>query len=166
MSRRPGPDPIGPGEESVWDYPRPPRLERISAWIEVVLGGRVIASTTDAWRVLETSHPPNYYLPRSAFVADSIVPAPGDSYCEWKGAATYWTLQSSGRIAKCAAWSYERPTVGFEPITGHLALYAAHVDECRVDGEVVVAQPGGFYGGWITASIKGPFKGVPHSSGW
>jgi uncharacterized protein (DUF427 family) len=166
VAAHPIPDPLGPGEESVWDYPRPPRLERVPVRIEIVLGGVLIASTSDAWRVLETSHPPNYYLPRDAFEPDSIVAAPGGSFCEWKGPATYWTLRGGGRVAEAAAWSYERPTSGFDAIAGHLAVYAGRVDECRVDGEVVSPQPGGFYGGWITRSIKGPFKGIPGSLGW
>ena len=166
MTRHPSPDPAGPGEESVWEYPRPPRLERTHARIEVVLGGQVIASTADAWRVLETSHPPNYYLPREAFAAGSVLPAPGGSRCEWKGPATYWTLRGGDRVADSAAWSYEHPTPGFSPIAGHLAVYAGRVDACRVEGEVVVPQPGGFYGGWITESIKGPFKGASGTLGW
>jgi uncharacterized protein (DUF427 family) len=163
---RPVPNPIGPGQESVWDYPRPPRLERTSARLEVVLGGTLIASTTQGWRVLETSHPPNYYLPRGAFVAGSIEPATGSSYCEWKGVATYWTLRHGDHVAPRAAWSYEAPDPAFALIRGHLALYPALVDECRVDGEVVRAQPGGFYGGWITDAIAGPFKGDPGTQGW
>jgi uncharacterized protein (DUF427 family) len=166
VAAHPIPDPIAPGEESVWAYPRPPRLERTPARIEIVLGGIVIASTADAWRVLETSHPPNYYLPRDAFLADSTLAAPGGSRCEWKGPATYWTLHGGDRVAESAGWSYERPTAAFAAITGHLAVYAGAMDACRVDGEVVTPQPGGFYGGWITASVKGPFKGTPGSLGW
>jgi uncharacterized protein (DUF427 family) len=134
--------------------------------LEVVLGGVVIASTTDGWRVLETSHPPNYYLPRDAFIPGSILTAGGGSLCEWKGAATFWSLCGGERVAAPAAWSYEHPTPGFAAITGHLAVYAGRVDACRVDGEIVTPQPGGFYGGWITAAVKGPFKGVPGSFGW
>lgn len=162
----PSPHPIGPGQESVWGYPRPPRLEREARQIEIVLGGSVIARTAAAWRVLETSHPPNYYLPRDSFAPDSVVWAPGRSQCEWKGTATYWTLRGGDLEADTAAWSYEHPTPAYASIQGHLAVYAGRVDECRVGGEVVTAQPGGFYGGWITRSIVGPFKGEPDTMGW
>jgi uncharacterized protein (DUF427 family) len=164
--RRPAPDPVGAGQESAWDYPRPPRLERTAARLEVVLGGTVIASTTDGWRVLETSHPPNYYLPPGSFAAGSIEPAPGSSTCEWKGTATYWTICGGGLRAERAAWSYEAPTPDFAPIRGHLAVYPDLVDECRVDGEVATPQPGGFYGGWVTSTVVGPFKGGPGTQGW
>ena len=134
--------------------------------LEIVLGTVVIATTTAAWRVLETSHPPNYYLPRDSFASGSVIPAPGGSLCEWKGSATYWTLRGDEAEADAAAWSYERPTAEYSSIRGHLAVYAGRVDECRVDGEVVTAQPGGFYGGWITRAIVGPFKGEPGTMGW
>jgi uncharacterized protein (DUF427 family) len=166
VSAIPPPEPTGPGEESVWDYPRPPLLERSAALVEVVLGGFVVASTTATWRVLETSLPPSYYLPREAFLDDAVLPAPGSSYCEWKGRASYWSLRAGDRVAESAAWSYEYPTRGFEDIAGHLAVYASRVDECRVDGEVVTPQGGDFYGGWITKNVKGPFKGDPGTSGW
>ena len=162
----PTPDPVGPGEESVWHYPRPPRLEPVNVLVEVVLGGVTIASTNSAWRVLETSHPPNYYLPRADFIPGSIVAVAGSSLCEWKGRASYWTLVGGGREAIAAGWSYEEPTRGFGPISGHLAVYPGLVDACFVDGEPVVPQPGGFYGGWITSTIRGPFKGGPGSFGW
>ena len=162
----PSPEPVGPGDESVWDYPRPPRLEPSSVDIEVVLGGEVIARTHAAWRVLETSHPPVYYLPPSAFEPGSIAPAEGESWCEWKGVAKYWTLRGGGVEAVKAAWSVEQPTRQFTAIRGYVAVYAGRVDECRIDGEVVIPQPGEFYGGWITAKIKGPFKGLPSTMGW
>jgi uncharacterized protein (DUF427 family) len=131
-----------------------------------VLGGAVIASTTDGWRVLETSHPPNYYLPPDAFAPGVLARAGGASVCEWKGVATYWDLRHGDRVATAAAWSYETPSPAFAPIRDHLAVYPAAVDECRVDGEVVRPQPGRFYGGWITDAIVGPFKGGPGSTGW
>ena len=134
--------------------------------MEVVLGGERIATTTAAWRVLETSHPPNYYLPRDAFRPGSVVPSPGASFCEWKGAATYWTLVGGDRVAEAAAWSYPDPTPSFAVLRDHLALYAGRVDRCTVGGEVVTPQPGGFYGGWITRAVVGPFKGGPGSHGW
>jgi len=166
MLGRPTPDPIGPGQASAWDYPRPPRLERTTARLEIVLAGEVIASTTDGWRVLETSHPPNYYLPRDAFAPGVLRRAGGGSVCEWKGGATYWDLAHGGRVASSAAWSYEDPHATFAPITSYVAVYPASVDECRVDGEVVRPQPGRFYGGWITDAVAGPFKGGPGSTGW
>ena len=170
--RRMWPDPErpGPGQESVWDYPRPPRLESTSALLEVVLGGTVVAWTREGWRVLETSHPPTYYLPRAGFVDGALRPAAGSSWCEWKGQASYFDLVAGdppgATVAARAAWTYERPSPGFEDLAGAVAVMAAQVDECRVDGEVVQPQPGGFYGGWITTSVVGPFKGGPGSMGW
>lgn len=152
--------------ESVWDYPRPPRVEPFTGLITVELGGRVIASTTRAVRVLETSHPPTYYLPRDAFADGALRPATGSSWCEWKGQARYYDLVGATAVAAQAAWSYPSPTRGFESIAGAIAVMAAKVDRCTVDGEVVEPQPGGFYGGWITSWIAGPFKGVPGSAGW
>lgn len=165
---RPVPQPLtpGPGQESVWAYPRPPRLERTARRIEIVLGGVTVADTTAAFRVLETSHPPTYYLPKDAFLPGVLSPAPGRSVCEWKGPATYWTLSAGGRVAEAAGWSYERPTPPFRDLAGHVAVYAGRMDECRVDGEVVTPQPGGFYGGWITSDVVGPFKGEPGTLGW
>jgi uncharacterized protein (DUF427 family) len=115
---------------------------------------------------LETSHPPTYYLPRSAFLEGSVRGAAGSSYCEWKGDASYLDLAAGDRVAERAAWCYPDPAPPFAVLRGHLALYAAAVDECRVDGERVVPQPGGFYGGWVTSRVVGPFKGVPGSRGW
>ncbi len=152
--------------ESVWDYPRPPRLERTTALLEVELGGVLVASTTDGWRVLETSHPPTYYLPAESFARGVLRVAAGSSVCEWKGQAAYFDLVSGDVVARRAAWTYPSPTAGFEPIAGAVAVMAAQVDQCSVDGETVIPQPGGFYGGWITAQVTGPFKGVPGSLGW
>ena len=152
--------------ESVWDYPRPPRVEPSDELVEVVLGGVVIASTRASYRVLETSHPPTYYLPREAFAEGTVRPAEGSSYCEWKGAASYFDLVAGTTVAARAAWGYPEPTRGFEAIAGHLAVYPARVDRCTVDGEVVQPQPGGFYGGWITSRVTGPFKGGPGTRGW
>ncbi len=163
---RPQPEPAGPGQESVWDYPRPPRLERTTALLEVVLGGAVVAATREGWRVLETSHPPTYYLPQAAFVPGALRPTAGSSWCEWKGQASYFDLVSGPAVAARAAWTYERPSPGFEELAGAIAVMAAQVEECRVDGEVVTPQPGSFYGGWITSSLVGPFKGIPGSAGW
>ncbi|AQA05563.1 hypothetical protein BVC93_27890 [Mycobacterium sp. MS1601] len=163
---RPVPDVPGPRQESVWDYPRPPRVEEVSVAITVELGGRVIAATGQAWRVLETSHPPTYYLPRDSFADGVLRPTSGSSWCEWKGQAGYFDLVTPTRTAERAAWTYPRPKPGFETIANAVAVMAAAVDRCTVDGETVRPQPGGFYGGWITSSVTGPFKGVPGSMGW
>ncbi len=166
MPARPRPDKPRPGQESVWDYPRPPRLEEFTGSITVELGGQTIASTTRAWRVLETSHPPTYYLPADCFSDGCLRPASGSSWCEWKGQAAYYDLVTPSAVAPRAAWTYPNPTSGFTAIAGAIAVMAAQVDRCTVNGEQVVAQPGGFYGGWVTSWIAGPFKGVPGSMGW
>jgi uncharacterized protein (DUF427 family) len=163
---RPVPEAPGPGQESVWDYPRPPRVEEVAETITVELGGKTIAATDRAWRVLETSHPPTYYLPRTAFAAGVLRPARGSSWCEWKGQAGYFDLVTPTHTAAAAAWSYPHPTAGFEVIAEAIAVMAAAVDRCTVDGELVSPQPGGFYGGWITSRVVGPFKGIPGSMGW
>jgi len=164
--RRPVPEKPGPGQESVWDYPRPPALETTNVSITVELGGRVVARTTAAWRVLETSHPPTYYLPPKAFEPGVLRDAAGGSWCEWKGQASYYDLVSGDVVAPKAAWTYRSPTTGFVPIAGAVAVMAAAVDRCTVNDEVVLPQPGGFYGGWITSRVVGPFKGIPGSMGW
>jgi uncharacterized protein (DUF427 family) len=162
----PQPDPPGPGQESVWDYPRPPRVELSTEELEIRLGGEVIAHTRSSYRVLETSHPPSYYLPVAAFAGGVLRAAEGTSFCEWKGHASYYDLVAPARTAPRAAWTYPSPTAGFEVIRDHLAVMPGLVDECLVDGEEVRAQEGGFYGGWITSKVTGPFKGGPGSRGW
>ena len=152
--------------EDVWTYPRPPALQAVPDEIRIRFAGLVIAQTTAAFRVLETSHPPVYYLPRDAFYDCVLVPAPGGSFCEWKGAARYWTIQAGGRQAASVAWSYPAPTPAFTAIADHLAVYAGPMDGCFVGDEQVTPQPGGFYGGWITSNLKGPFKGSPGTAGW
>ncbi len=167
--RRPTPEQPGPGQESVWDYPRPPRLERVDVRIEVVLGGIRVAETDCALRVLETSHPPTYYLPRSSFADGALRQVAGGSLCEWKGQAAYLDLVggASGEVvAPRAAWCYPTPTRDFAGIVDHVALYPGAVDRCTVDGEVVRPQPGGFYGGWVTSRVVGPFKGDPGTMSW
>ncbi|MEO9152356.1 MAG: DUF427 domain-containing protein [Lapillicoccus sp.] len=164
-------DPIGPGQESVWDYPRPPRVEAGGETVEIVLGGIVVASTTAALKVLETSHPPTYYLPVADFAEGVLVPAAGSSWCEFKGTAAYFDLVAeSGSLpvvrAARAGWTYPRPSPGFESLLDHVAVMPSAVDRCTVDGEVVVPQEGGFYGGWITSRVVGPFKGGPGTRGW
>jgi uncharacterized protein (DUF427 family) len=166
MTSWPKPDKPGPGQESVWDYPRPPRLEAFAGSITIDLGGHRIAATERAWRVLETSHPPTYYLPPQAFASDVLREAAGSSFCEWKGMASYYDLVTDTEVAERAAWTYLHPTRGFERLVGAIAVMAAQVDRCTVNGEDVQPQPGGFYGGWITSWVTGPFKGTPGSMGW
>ncbi len=154
--------------ESVWEYPRPPRLERTDRRLRVEHGGAVVAETTRGWRVLETSHPPVFYFPPEDVRWDLLQPSGrAGSFCEWKGVARYWDLEVPGaaRVAE-AAWSYDRPTAGFAPIAGSVAIYPSRVDGCWVDGELVQAQAGDFYGGWITSWVRGPFKGGPGTRGW
>lgn len=160
------PDPIGPGEESVWAYPRPPALEPVDKPVRIVFNGREIAHTTGAYRVLETSHPPVYYIPPQDIAEGVLVEAGGGSWCEWKGRARYWTLTVGDRVAERVGWSYPDPTPDFAPIRDYVAFYAGPMDACTVGGVTVTPQPGGFYGGWITPEIKGPFKGGPGTMGW
>jgi uncharacterized protein (DUF427 family) len=155
-----------PPPESVWDYPRPPAVRECPATIEVVLGGVVVCRTTSSWQVLETSHPPTYYLPRSAFAPGALREAAGSSFCEWKGAARYVDVLGGDQVAERVGWYYPSPTSGFSMLLDHVAVYAGPMDRVVVDGEQVVPQPGGFYGGWITSAVTGPFKGVPGSLGW
>lgn len=152
--------------ENVWDYPRPPALEPVARPVRIEFAGRAIAATEAAFRVLETSHPPVYYLPRTAFTGCELVPAPGGSFCEWKGEARYWTIRAGDRVAERAAWGYPDPTPTYAAIRGHLAVYAGAMDRCFVGDEAVTPQPGGFYGGWITSTVCGPFKGGPGTQGW
>jgi uncharacterized protein (DUF427 family) len=157
----------GPGRESVWDYPRPPRVEPVPERIRVVVGGMVVADSGRAMRVLETSHPPVYYLPLEDVRGDLLRPSPTSSHCEWKGGASYWTLTlPDDREVPDVAWSYEHPSDGFEAIRGSLAFYASRVDEAWVGDERATPQPGGFYGGWVTSRVAGPVKGEPGSRGW
>jgi uncharacterized protein (DUF427 family) len=157
----------GPGQESVWDYPRPPALEEVAESVVVVLGGVEIARSGRAWRVLETSHPPTYYLPGKCFAPGSLLPAPSAAtLCEWKGSADYLTVVGGSRREDAAAWTYARPTPRFAPIRGAVALYPGRMDSVTVDGEQVRPQAGGFYGGWVTDRIVGPMKGGAGSRFW
>jgi uncharacterized protein (DUF427 family) len=156
----------GPGQESVWDYPRPPALERTDSHLVVEVAGVLVAETRRGWRVLETSQPPAYYFPPEDVRIDLLEPSTSRTFCEWKGSATYRSIRVGDRLAVDAAWSYERPTPRFEAIAGHLAFYPQRVDRCSVDGEVVRANAGEFYGGWITSKIVGPFKGGAGTAGW
>jgi uncharacterized protein (DUF427 family) len=155
-----------PGQESVWDYPRPPRLEPTPKPLRIIFNRQVIAETTQAYRVLETSHPPVYYIPPADICQEYLIPSTRHSQCEYKGRATYWTVQVGDRRETDVAWSYPQPYPAFAALQRYLAFYADRMDECSVDGERVIPQPGNFYGGWITADIVGPFKGPPGSWGW
>ncbi len=156
----------GPGQESVWDYPRPPVLEPITKQIRVVFSGVVIAETNRAIRYLETSHPPTYYIPPEDVCAEYLVASERSTFCEWKGQAHYLSVGAGGRIAQDAAWYYPHPRTEYAALTGYIAFYPQQMDECSVDGEVVQAQEGSFYGGWITSDIVGPFKGASGTMGW
>ncbi len=151
----------GPGEESVWDYPRPPRIEPTSRRLRVELAGAVLVDTTRGRRVLETSHPPVYYLPLDEVRAGALEPSERTSFCEFKGTARYFAVRSGGRVERDAAWAYEAG-----PLAGHVAFYAGRMDGCFVDDERVRPQAGPFYGGWITRDVVGPFKGEPGTMGW
>ncbi len=162
---RPRPDPVGPGQESVWAYPRPAIAEPTARHIVLARGGATIADTRAAVRTLETSHPPTYYLPPDDVARARLIASDHRSFCEWKGVASYWHLDTlEGRLAN-VAWSYPDPTPAFRALADHLAFYARPF-EATVDGVSVTPQPGGFYGGWITPDLGGPFKGVPGSRFW
>lgn len=154
-------------QRRVADFPRPPAIEREPRRITVVLGGVTIADTTEAWRILETTHPPTYYLPRAHFTPGCVGPGtPFGSLCEWKGRAAYVTLIGGDKVESDAGWTYAAPNPPYAPIRHHIALYAGRMDSCTVDGETVTPQPGGFYGGWITGDLIGPFKGSPGTEWW
>ncbi|WP_417519911.1 DUF427 domain-containing protein [Minwuia sp.] len=156
----------GPGQESVWDYPRPPRLEPSTQTVEVWFGGRQIALTQQSFRILETSHPPTYYIPLGDIDETALRRAAGQSYCEFKGIAEYWSLETGGQVSEQAGWSYPAPTRAFAALKGSICFYPSRVARCLVDGEIVQAQEGDFYGGWITSKVVGPFKGIPGSRFW
>lgn len=162
----PVPDPAGPDQESVWDYPRPPRLEASDAHVRVIFGGRTIVDTHRALRLLETSHPPSWYLPAEDCDADAFVPVHGRSFCEFKGTAAYFDVVVGDARAPSAAWCYPRPGPAYAALAGYRCLYAAPMDACLVDGVTVVPQTGRFYGGWITPDVVGPFKGPPGTEFW
>jgi uncharacterized protein (DUF427 family) len=156
--------------ESVWDYPRPPRLEITNRFLRVIHQGVVVAETRRGLRILETSHPPVYYFPPEDVAMQLLRPRLGrTSFCEFKGSASYWDLFPNGdhrQKVSDVAWSYANPSKPYAALRDHLAFYANRVDECWVDGERVVPQPGDFYGGWITSHVRGPFKGAPGTLGW
>ncbi len=150
----------------VRDFPRPPAMERSPLPVRIVLGGVTIAETGAAWRILETMHPPTYYLPAEAFLPGSLTQRPRRSFCEWKGHAVYFTVSAGGRSAVDAAWGYPDPSPGYAAIRNHIAVYAGAMDACFVGTEMARPQPGGFYGGWITDAFLGPFKGAPGTEFW
>jgi uncharacterized protein (DUF427 family) len=154
------------GQESVWDYPRPPRLEDVDKKVKVVFGGVTLAYTTRAKRVLETSHPPVYYIPPEDVRLELLEPSVGSSHCEWKGRASYYNVTTEERTERRAAWFYPDPTPPFADLEDHVAFYPSRMDGCWVGGQKVEAQEGDFYGGWITPDIVGPFKGAPGTRGW
>jgi uncharacterized protein (DUF427 family) len=156
----------GPGQESVWDYPRPPRLEDSPKQIQVIFNGVVIADTHQAKRVLETSHPPVYYIPPADINPDCLIASAQSSWCEWKGRAGYYTIAVGDRQVPNAAWFYPDPTPAFASIKDYVAFYPHLMEACYVDGERVQPQPGSFYGGWVTSDIVGPFKGAVGTWGW
>ncbi len=163
---RPRPIKPGPGQESVWDYPRPPRLEATSKHIQVIFNGTIIADTRRGKRVLETSHPPTYYIPFEDVKMEYLLPTSRSTFCEWKGGAAYFTVAVGERRAENAAWCYPNPTSSFADIKDYVTFYPAQMEACYVDGEQVIPQPGNYYGGWVTSDVVGPFKGEPGTMGW
>ena len=162
------PKPVVPksGQESVWDYPRPPRVEPTAKLIQVVFNGKRIAETRRARRVLETAGAPVYYIPPEDVRMDLLQETGKRTFCEWKGWASYFDISADGENAYQAAWTYRQPTAGYEEIRDHVAFYAQKMDACFVEGEKARPQPGRFYGGWITDDVVGPFKGEPGSEFW
>ena len=156
----------GPGQESVWDYPRPPRVEPVSERIRVEFGGIALADTVRAYRVIETASPPVYYLPPEDVQTQYLEPSARSTACEWKGTARYRSVRVGDRFARDAAWSYPEPNGAYEAIRGYLAFYAGKMDACYVGEHRVTPQPGRFYGGWITPDVVGPFKGEPGTEMW
>ena len=148
--------------ERVRDYPRPPRLEISQDQIRVEALGKILVETQRSLRVLETFHPPTYYLPPEAMNQGLLVPAPGrPSFCEWKGVASYYDVVAGEERINRAVWTYNHPSERFRELAGWFALYPGQMDGCWVNGERVIPQQGGFYGGWITSQVEGPFKGDP-----
>jgi uncharacterized protein (DUF427 family) len=154
-------------KESVWDYPRPPRVEPLDRHVRIELGGETIAESDRALRVLETASPPTIYVPREDVREELLSEAEGvETFCEWKGTASYVHAEAGGKRAQRVAWYYPQPKEGYEQLIGHLAFYPRRVDAAYLDDEQVTPQPGAYYGGWITEEIEGPFKCEPGSEGW
>ena len=156
----------GPGQESVWDYPRPPAIRPDDRLVTVIFAGQKIACSSSAIRILETSHPPTFYIPPQDVHTSCLEPSQQTSFCEFKGQAVYFNIRAGDRYSKDAAWYYPTPSPGYEAITGYYAIYSNKVDKCTVGGQVVKPQPGDFYGGWITPDVVGPFKGEPGTMSW
>lgn len=155
-----------PATESVWDYPRPPAVQPCARRVRIELGGLIVADSTAALRVLETSHPPTIYVPPADIAPGCLEPAGGSSFCEWKGQASYLDVVAGARRERRAAWTYRDPVARYGALRDHVAFYPSRMDACRLDDELVQAQVGDFYGGWVTADLRGPFKGGPGTSGW
>jgi uncharacterized protein (DUF427 family) len=156
----------GPGQESVWDYPRPPRVEPVPHRVRVEFGGIVLADSTAALRVCETASPPVYYIPPADVEMSCLEPSTRTSFCEWKGLASYRSVRVVDRVAKDAAWSYPDPDPGYEAIRDYLAFYPRRMSACHVGEHLVQPQPGLYYGGWVTPELVGPFKGAPGTEAW
>lgn len=155
-----------PGQESVWDYPRPPAIEPVSQHLKIVLNGAEIANSNRSFRILETSHPPTYYLPLTAFSTGSLIATNKISYCEFKGEAIYFHVKSGEQLEEFAAWGYPKPNERFAALKDHVSVYASRMEACFVGEERVQAQEGDFYCGWITSKVVGPFKGGSGTWGW
>jgi len=162
----PKPDPVQPGQRSVWDFPRPAIAEPCDAHIRIEHRGVIVAETRNAICTYETSHPPSYYIPPQDVAPGLLRRASGSSFCEWKGAASYWDVVIGDDVLQRVGWSYASPTASFAILRNHIAFYAGPFDKCTVDGETVIPQSGAFYGGWITSGFAGPFKGGPGTLGW
>jgi uncharacterized protein (DUF427 family) len=152
--------------ESVWDYPRPPRIEPEDRSVRIELAGEVIAASDRAVRILETAGAPTIYLPPADVRAEALRPAKGTTFCEWKGSASYFDAIAGKKVRPRAAWTYRDPKPGFKEIRDWIAFYPGRVDAAYLGHEKAEPQPGGFYGGWITAEIQGPVKGEPGTEGW
>ena len=153
--------------ENVWEYPRPPALEPCHRRVRVRLGGVTIADSTRALRVLETTHPPGLYVPPQDIVGGSLTPSTArPTLCEFKGLAVYFDVHGGDAAVAAAAWAYPDPVGAYAALRDHVSFYPGRMDECLLDDEVVRPQEGGFYGGWITADIAGPFKGGAGTLGW
>ncbi len=156
----------GPGQESAWDYPRPPAVKPDGRLVTVILGGEEIARSSRTIRILETSHAPTFYIPPGDVRVELLEPSRRTSFCEYKGRAVYFNIRAGGRYSEDAAWCYPEPQPGYGSIAGFFAFYAGSVDRCTVGGQIVKPQPGGFYGGWVTPEVVGPFKGEPGTMWW
>jgi uncharacterized protein (DUF427 family) len=157
---------IGPGQESVWDYPRPPIIEREDRRIRIEHDGCILVNSIGAYRVLETSSPPVYYMPLDDVQTQYLEPSEHTTLCEWKGIANFWSIRVDDRYVENAAWSYPEPWTGYGDIQHYIGFNAHKVDACFVGSHKVKPQPGKYYGGWITPEVVGPFKGIPGSKQW